>query len=75
MASRTISAQVNGNRNVPELWTNDGNWNLDLNNWNGDWNSDNRFLAVRNNYRFSGSSRKGAAVIGFLNFSSITRII
>ncbi|MEJ0053461.1 MAG: hypothetical protein WDN10_01900 [bacterium] len=47
---RTISAQVGDDRNVPILWNDDnGNWKLDLNNWDGDWNSDNRFLAVRNN--------------------------
>ncbi len=44
------SAQVDGNRNVPEFWNDNGNWKLDLDNWANDWNSDYRFLAVRNNY-------------------------
>jgi hypothetical protein len=33
-----ISAQVNGNRNVVCLNRNDAERNLNLNDWNGDWN-------------------------------------
>jgi hypothetical protein len=44
----TLSAQVDGNRNVPKLWKNDDDWKLNLDWWDNDWNSDYRFLAVRN---------------------------
>ena len=41
------SAQVDGYRNVPELWSHGSDWGLGRNRWDGDWRSDGRFLAVR----------------------------
>jgi hypothetical protein len=40
--------QLDGNRHVPELWSDDGRRKLDLNWWNDDWNPSCRFLSVRN---------------------------
>lgn len=40
------SAQVNGNRNVVYLNRNDAKRNLNLNNWDDDWNDNWRFLGV-----------------------------
>lgn len=37
---------VNGKRNVPELWNDSNDRNLDLNWFDNDWNSNYRFLAV-----------------------------
>lgn len=48
--------KVNGNRNVPYLSRNDSKRNLNLNWWDNDWNSNYRFLAVRNFYSFSRDS-------------------
>lgn len=41
------SGQMNGNRYVPILNTNDSKRNLNLNNWDDEWNGHYRFLAVR----------------------------
>jgi hypothetical protein len=38
---------VNGNRNVVYLNRNDAKRNLNLNDWDGDWNDNWRFLGVR----------------------------
>ncbi len=40
--------KIDGNRNIPELWYNDDDRKLNLNNWNGEWNDNYRFLSVRN---------------------------
>jgi hypothetical protein len=40
-------AKVNFDRNVLNLNRDGSNRNLNLNNWDGDWNDNYRFLAVR----------------------------
>ena len=46
-------AKINGNRRVPYLNRNNAKRNLNLNNWDGNWNANYRFLAVRNDFNFS----------------------
>jgi hypothetical protein len=41
------SAQIGGDREVPDLWDDRGTWELILAFWDNDWGSDCRFLAVR----------------------------
>lgn len=44
---------MNGNRYVSVLNTNDSKRNLNLNNWDDEWNAHCRFLAVRYSSCFS----------------------
>lgn len=46
-------AKVNGNRNVPELNSDDSKRNLNLNWFDNDWNPVYRFLAARHFHDFS----------------------
>ena len=46
-------AKLNGNRNVPYLYRNGSNRDLNLNWRNDDWNGNYRFLAVRYSFDFS----------------------
>lgn len=50
------SAQVDGDREVPGLWHDDGTWGLGLGSWDDGWDSDGRFLAVRNQSSGLGTS-------------------
>lgn len=48
MARYTLSScKLDGNRYVSYLNRNDAKRNLNLNNWDDDWNANYRFLAVR----------------------------
>lgn len=51
--AQSSSCKIHGNRNVPNLWRDDSKRNLNLNWWDGDWNDNYRFLAVRYIYCFS----------------------
>lgn len=39
--------KMNGNRHVIELWNDNGKRNVNLNNWDDNWNPSYRFLRVR----------------------------
>lgn len=62
MVLRTLSTQIDDDRKVPDLWNDNGTWKLNLDNWDNDWNSDYRFLAVRNNRRFRRGPHMGRVV-------------
>src|SRR3989344_7590643 len=48
--TRCSVAKVNLNRNVPELWNDNGKRKLNLNWFDNDWNRNYRFLGVRHSY-------------------------
>ena len=48
--TRCSVAKVNLNRNVPELWNDNGQRKLNLNWFDNDWNANYRFLGVRHSY-------------------------